>query len=261
ACGRSLVHHPGRGCKRIGGPGFHRAAPHAFTARTRCRLVRRPSHSPSLRPPASAPRVRHSRPSWACRSHCLRRAPPAATQHKPRLNARAHARTAASREQSVRGDEARRVTAEQQTPDNQIDVLTEWARRLGHELVHVYVDRQTGSTDDRPALKEALRAAHERQYDVLLVAALDRVSRGGVASLAGILEKLKAAGVGIKSHREEWLDSTNPMLRELLVAIFAWVAKSERETLIARTLAGMARAKRAGVHIGRPRAGIDADQA
>ena len=82
-----------------------------------------------------------------------------------------------------------------------------------------------------------------------------------MASLAGILEKLKAAGVGIKSHREEWLDSTNPMLRELLVSIFAWVAKSERETLIARTLAGMARAKRAGVHIGRPRAGIDADQA
>ena len=53
----------------------------------------------------------------------------------------------------------------QQTPDNQIDVLTEWARRLGHDLVYVYVDRQTGSTDDRPALKEALRAAHERQYD------------------------------------------------------------------------------------------------
>jgi len=148
-----------------------------------------------------------------------------------------------------------------QHPDNQIDVLTEWARRLGHDLVQVYVDRQTGSTDDRPALKEALRGAHERQFDVLLVAALDRVSRGGVASLAGILEKLAAAGVGIKSHREEWLDSTNPMVRELLVSIFAWVAKSERATLIARTLAGMARAKRQGKRIGRPRAGIDADQA
>src|SRR5437867_620202 len=113
-----------------------------------------------------------------------------------------------------------------QHPDNQIDVLREWARRLGHDLAQVYVDRQTGSTDDRPALKEALRAAHERKYDLMLVAALDRVSRGGVASLAGILEKLAAAGVGIKSHR-------NPMLRELLVSIFAWVAKSERETLIA----------------------------
>src|SRR5881397_1942263 len=84
-----------------------------------------------------------------------------------------------------------------QHPDNQIDILTEWARRLGHDLVQVYVDRQTGSTDDRPALKEALRAAHERQFDILLVAALDRVSRGGVASLASILERLSQAGVGV----------------------------------------------------------------
>src|SRR5437867_3024890 len=147
-----------------------------------------------------------------------------------------------------------------QHPDNQIDVLTEWARRLGHDLVQVYVDRQTGSTDDRPALKEALRGAHERQFDLLLVAALDRVSRGGVASLAGILEKLAAAGVGIKSLREEWLDTTNGLTPELLVAVFGWIAKVERVQLIERTLAGMARAKRQGVHIGRPRA-IDADQA
>ena len=30
-----------------------------------------------------------------------------------------------------------------QHPDNQIDVLTEWARRLGHDRVQVYVDRQS----------------------------------------------------------------------------------------------------------------------
>src|SRR5207247_2379235 len=144
-----------------------------------------------------------------------------------------------------------------QHPDNQIDVLTEWARRLGHDLVHVYVDRQTGSTDDRPAIKEALQAAHERRFDVLLVAALDRVSRGGVASLAGILGKLSQAGVGIKSQREEWLDTSSPLTRELLVAVFGWIAKVERVQLVERTRAGMERARRQGKHIGRPRAGID----
>jgi DNA invertase Pin-like site-specific DNA recombinase len=147
-----------------------------------------------------------------------------------------------------------------QTPENQIEALTEWARRLGQELVATYVDRQTGSTDDRPALKEALRAAHERRFDVLLVAALDRVSRGGVASLAGILEKLAATNVAIKSLREEWLDTTSPLTRELLVAVFAWIAKVERAQLIERTKAGMARARRRGVQIGRPQA-VDADQA
>ena len=147
-----------------------------------------------------------------------------------------------------------------QHADNQSEALTAWAERLGHEVVQVYVDRQTGSTDDRLALKEALRGAHLRQFDVLLVAALDRVSRGGVASLAGILERLAASGVGIKSLREEWLDTTSPLTRELLVAVFGWIAKVERAQLIERTLAGMARAKRQGVRIGRPQA-IDADQA
>ncbi len=148
----------------------------------------------------------------------------------------------------------------EQTPDNQTNVLREWAGRLGHELVTVYVDRQTGSTDNRPALQEALQAAHRREYDLLLVVALDRLSRGGVASLAGILERLAAAGVGVKSFREEWLDSSNPLTRELLLAVVGWAARVERANLIERTVAGMARARRQGVRIGRPRA-IDADQA
>src|SRR5207302_10895816 len=53
-----------------------------------------------------------------------------------------------------------------QHPDNQVHELTAWAGRLGHELVHVYCDRQTGSTDDRQGLHQTLRAAHRREYDV-----------------------------------------------------------------------------------------------
>jgi len=147
-----------------------------------------------------------------------------------------------------------------QNPDNQIHELTAWAQRLGHELVHVYVDRQTGSTDDRPALKEALRAAHRRTYDALYVWSLDRITRGGIASMASILAKLAAAGVGIKSLREEWLDTTSPLTRELLVAVFAWVAQVERARLSERTKAGLRRALRQGKTLGRPRA-VDVDQA
>jgi DNA invertase Pin-like site-specific DNA recombinase len=150
-----------------------------------------------------------------------------------------------------------------QMPDNQIDQLTEWANRLGYTLDsrHVYIDRQTGSTDARPALQRALQDAHRREWDVLLVAALDRVSRGGVASLSGILAKLAASGVAIKSLRESWLDSTNPLTSELLVSIFGWLAKCEREQLIERTKAGIARARlrgtRSGKPIGRPRILLD----
>jgi DNA invertase Pin-like site-specific DNA recombinase len=39
------------------------------------------------------------------------------------------------------------------------------------------------------------------------------------------------------------------------------MAKSEREQLIARTKAGIARAKRRGVHVGRPRLEVDREHA
>jgi DNA invertase Pin-like site-specific DNA recombinase len=152
-----------------------------------------------------------------------------------------------------------------QNPDNQVHDVTAWAARLGFEVVKVYVDRQSGSTDDRPALQEALQGAHRREYDVLLVAALDRVTRGGAASLAGILDRLGRAGVGIKSLREEWADTASPLVRELLLSIFAWVGKLERSQLVDRIRSGMARARRSGTRsgkaIGRPAKAIDSDQA
>src|SRR5262249_5497106 len=118
----------------------------------------------------------------------------------------------------------------------------------------------TKTGDDRPGLQLALDAAHRREMDTLLIWSLDRLTRNGVVTLVGILDRLKTTGVALKSHREAWLDSSNPLVAELLVSIFGWVAKSEREQLIARTKAGMARAKRSGVHVGRPRAHVDADQ-
>ena len=145
---------------------------------------------------------------------------------------------------------------------NQLDELHAWAARLGGEVVAEFVDRVSGTKtgNQRPGLERALQAAHRRDYDLLLVWSLDRLTRGGVVALAGILERLKTAGVGVKSLRESWLDTSSPMVAELLVSIFGWVARQEREQLIARTRAGMARAKRNGVRLGRPRV-IDADQA
>jgi DNA invertase Pin-like site-specific DNA recombinase len=146
--------------------------------------------------------------------------------------------------------------------ENQLHELRSWARRLGGELVAEFVDKVSGtkSGEQRPGLQAALDAAHRRAFDALLVWSLDRLTRNGVLSLAGILERLQRSGVAVRSLRESWLDSSNPLVAELLVAIFGWIARQEREQLIARTKAGMQRAKRQGVHVGRPQV-IDVDQA
>ncbi len=86
-----------------------------------------------------------------------------------------------------------------------------------------------------------LRDAHERRYDVLLCWALDRLSRGGIGATAAILARLKGAGVGLKSYKESWLDTSSPAIGELLTAVFAWVARQEADRIRERVRAGLDR--------------------
>src|SRR5262245_16407688 len=149
----------------------------------------------------------------------------------------------------------------------QVDELRAWAERLGVDVVAIYTDEASGTKDEaeRPKLKEALREAHERRFDVLLVWALDRVSRGGIGATAGILDKLKRSGVAVRSYREPWLDTTAPGIGELLTAVFAWCAQQERQRIVERVRSGIERARRRGTKsgkaIGRPALELDPERA
>jgi DNA invertase Pin-like site-specific DNA recombinase len=158
-----------------------------------------------------------------------------------------------------------RVSRNDGTQDagNQADELRAWAQRLGGTIVAEYVDQASGtkSAAARPGLAAALDGAHRRDYDVLLLWSLDRLSRNGVVETVSLLRRLQASGVAVRSLRESWLNTSDPHVAELLLSIMAWLAKSEREQLIARTKAGMARAKRRGIHVGRPKLEISAERA
>ena len=52
--------------------------------------------------------------------------------------------------------------------------------------------------------------------------------------------------------KEAWTQTTDRSIRNLMFAIFSWVAERERENLNERTKAGVARARNEGKHIGRP---------
>jgi len=88
-----------------------------------------------------------------------------------------------------------------------------------------------------------LEGAHRRDFDVLLIWALDRLSRQGVAETLAYLTKLRAAGVAVRSQREDWLNTSEPLVGELLVSVFSWVAKQERARHSERTKAGLKRAQ------------------
>lgn len=144
-----------------------------------------------------------------------------------------------------------RVSTKDQTAENQERELRAWAERLGLDGVRVFAETGSGARADRETLSALLEAAHRREFDVLLVWALDRLSREGIAPMACYLETFKGAGVRVLSHQEPWLDTAGPV-GELLVAIFAWVAKQERARLAERVRAGLERARERGTRSGRP---------
>jgi DNA invertase Pin-like site-specific DNA recombinase len=148
------------------------------------------------------------------------------------------------------------TTDKGQTTENQERELRAWAERQGLDVVAVFADHVSGAKgrEARDGLKAMLEAAHRREFDVLLVWALDRLSREGIGAVHRYVDDLVRCKVKLRSLREAWLalEDGNPVT-PLILAIFAWVADMERRRIAERTRAGMQRARAQGKHIGRPR--------
>ncbi len=134
-----------------------------------------------------------------------------------------------------------RVSGDRQTLDNQRPDLEQLARARGLKIVAVY-EEQASAARSRSCFDAMMRDAHRGAFDVLLVWALDRFGRSMVGNMAAVLD-LDRRGVQVVSVREAWIDTRGPV-RDLLVAIFSWVAEQERAQLVARTQAGLEHARR-----------------
>lgn len=106
------------------------------------------------------------------------------------------------------------------------------------------------------ALAEVFQDARLGKYGVLLVWALDRLSREGVSATLEIIDRLGKSGVQVVSVQESWTEVDGP-LRELLLSIVAWVARMESQRRSERVKAGIARARAEGKTWGRPQGSKD----
>ena len=152
-----------------------------------------------------------------------------------------------------------RVSTKEQTTENQELELRRWAEGLGLEVAHVYRETVTGAKADRTALTAALAAAHQHQFDVLLIWSLDRLTREGIGPMLRYLQALRAINIRVLSFKEPWLDTGGP-IGELLIAIFGWVAQQERQRIGERVRAGQARARAQGVRFGRKPRVVDLEE-
>jgi DNA invertase Pin-like site-specific DNA recombinase len=147
-----------------------------------------------------------------------------------------------------------------QDTENQLPEMRQFAERRQWQLKREYVDQVgAGGTKVREQFDEMLAACDRGEAEVVLIWALDRFSREGALKTMLLIDRLERAGVRVKSMKEPWLDPDSPTY-ELLLPIFAWIAKQERIRLGERVKAGMARAKEKGARFGRPLHGVDAQQ-
>jgi len=140
-----------------------------------------------------------------------------------------------------------------QDTENQLTQLREYAARQRWDVADIYEDHVSGKTGDREAFRRMFEDASRRCFDVVLVWALDRLTREGVFETFEYIRTLTAHGVAFESYTEAHFRTTGPA-GELMLAIAAWIAKQERIRISDRTKAGVERAKREGKHCGRPKA-------
>lgn len=146
-----------------------------------------------------------------------------------------------------------RVSTGEQHVENQLPDLQGWAERRGWEVVKTYqLEESAWHQGYLRTLSEVVNDARHGLFTILLVWALDRLSREGPQATLEIVNRLEKMHCHVYSYQEAWTEVQGEM-RELLLAIAGWIARQESVRRSERTKAGMARARAAGHAIGRPK--------
>ena len=119
-----------------------------------------------------------------------------------------------------------------QCPENQLAQLRAWCASAGHTILREYVDQESGRSAKRKPFAQLFEDAHRRQFDCVLFWAL-----------------------------EPHLATDNELVRNILLALLASLAKLEAQKISERTKAGLARARAKGKRLGRPRCGPELEAA
>lgn len=146
-----------------------------------------------------------------------------------------------------------RVSTEDQTVENQISQLKEYAERQNWNIIDIVSDVASGgkSANERSGLKKVLVMARQRKYDVLLFWSLDRFSREGSRKTLEYLSKLDDFQVKWHSYTEEYISSLG-IFTDAIISLMACLAKQERIRISERTKAGLERVRSRGKKLGRP---------
>ena len=149
------------------------------------------------------------------------------------------------------------VSTPDQHVESQIYDLRDLAGKRGCTVIREFQDRGvSGSKSKRAGLDAMLASARRREFDVLLVAAFDRIARS-TKNFLEIVDELNELGIEFVSAREA-IDTSGPMGR-MFITLVGSIAELERSLITERIRAGMRRARLEGQRLGRAPFDIDHD--
>ncbi|MDR7048036.1 DNA invertase Pin-like site-specific DNA recombinase [Duganella sp. 3397] len=139
-----------------------------------------------------------------------------------------------------------RVSTTEQSADNQrIEI-----QAAGHQVDFWFADTISGKTSATQRPQFAALLGQIRNGETLVVAKLDRLGRDAqdVGATVKLLAARKIAVIVLQLGK---LDLTSPA-GKMMMTMLAAMAEMERDLLVERTQAGLARAKSEGKTLGRP---------
>lgn len=154
-----------------------------------------------------------------------------------------------------------RVSTEDQDCSMQLTELRAYVERSGWPEAAEYLEKASGKAGSkRPVLARLMADAQMRRFDVVLVWKLDRFGRS-LHHLIENIQVLDALGIRFIAPTQGIdTDNKSPVGR-LLLHIMGAFAEFERALIVERVRTGVAEAKRAGKHCGRPRKVFRRDEA
>ena len=148
------------------------------------------------------------------------------------------------------------TSTKDQTTENQLLALKSYCERMGYEIVKIYEDEVSGAKtrEKRPAYNEMCQDAFLKKFDTIIgwdVSRFGRSMREFVSFLADMDDK----GIGVIAVKNglDTVSSSGRMMMKLIGVLEEW----NREMLIERTNAGLARAKANGTKLGRKKTVTD----
>jgi DNA invertase Pin-like site-specific DNA recombinase len=148
-----------------------------------------------------------------------------------------------------------RVCTGHEIVDNQVPDLEHFAEHHGYEVAERYEVSDSAwnggkeASEYRGALQRALDDAWRGKFKVLIVWALDRISREGAGGALRILRQFRERGCTVVSVKESWLNGS-PEVQDVLVAFAGWMAEQESARRSERIRAGLARRRAEGKPVG-----------